>query len=129
MRILLDTHLLIWLVGASERLPSSAREAIENSNNQLFFSAASIWELSTKQSTGRARLELPPEILHRQLLDNHFDELPVTATHGLAVCGLEQIHKDPFDRILIAQAMSEGMLLLTSDETIARYNGPIRLVR
>ncbi len=129
MRILLDTHLLIWLVGASERLPSSAREAIENSNNQLFFSAASIWELSIKTSTGGARLELPPEILHRQLLDHNFHELPVTATHGLAVCGLEQIHKDPFDRILIAQAMSEGMLLLTSDETIARYNGPIRLVR
>jgi PIN domain nuclease of toxin-antitoxin system len=129
MRILLDTHLLIWLVAASERLPSSVSEAVEEANNQLFFSAASIWELSIKQSTGRARLELPAELLHRHLLDNNFDEVPVTATHGLAICGLEQIHKDPFDRILIAQAMSEGMLLLTSDETIAKYKGPIRLVR
>jgi PIN domain nuclease of toxin-antitoxin system len=129
MRILLDTHLLIWLVAASERLPSSVSEAVEEANNQLFFSAASIWELSIKQSTGRARLELPAELLHGHLLDNNFDEVPVTATHGLAICGLEQIHKDPFDRILIAQAMSEGMLLLTSDETLAKYKGPIRLVR
>lgn len=129
MSILLDTHLLIWLIAASERLPATAREAVENSNNQLFFSAASIWELAIRQSTGRARLELPPELLHRQLLDNSFEEVPVTAKHGLAVCRLEQIHKDPFDRVLIAQAMSEGMLLLTSNETIARYNGPIRLSR
>jgi PIN domain nuclease of toxin-antitoxin system len=121
--------LLIWFVGASERLPAGARKAIENTDNRLFFSAASIWELSIKQSTGRARLELPPELLHRHLIENDFEEAPVTAAHGLAVSVLEHIHKDPFDRILIAQAMSEGMLLLTSDETIARYNGPIRLVR
>lgn len=129
MKILLDTHLLIWLVGASERLSFTARQAIEDVRNELFFSAASIWELSIKHSTGRARLELPPELLYRQLLDGGFIEVPVTATHGLAVTELEPIHKDPFDRILIAQATSEGMLLLTSDETIARYNGPIRLVR
>lgn len=129
MKILLDTHILIWLIGASDRLPSTARETIEDVDNELFFSAASLWELSIKQSTGRARLELPPELLHRQLLDSGFHEVPVTATHGLAVCGLEPIHKDPFDRILIAQALSEGMLLLTSDETIARYKGPIRLAR
>jgi PIN domain nuclease of toxin-antitoxin system len=129
VRILFDTHLLIWFIGASERLPSGAREAIEDENNQLFFSAASIWELSIKQSTGKAQLALPPELLHRQLIENDFEEVPVTSAHGLTVSVLAPIHKDPFDRILIAQAMAEGMLLLTADETVAQYNGPIRLVR
>ncbi|MDR6815978.1 PIN domain nuclease of toxin-antitoxin system [Neorhizobium sp. 2083] len=129
MRILLDSHLLVWLVGASERLPSAAREIIENPDHEIFFSSASIWELSIKYSSGKIGLELPPRMLHRVLIEGDFRELAVSASHALEVDSLEQIHKDPFDRILIAQAMSEGMLLLTSDETIAQYDGPIRLVR
>ncbi len=129
MRVLLDTHLLIWLSAASDRLPKIVRQTVENSDNKLFFSAASIWELSIKESTGKARLELPPALLHRQLLANDFQEISVTAVHGLGVLSLTPIHKDPFDRILIAQAIAENMVLMTSDETIARYEGPIRLVR
>lgn len=129
MRVLLDTHLLIWLRAASDRLPKTVHQTIKNSDNQLFFSAASIWELSIKESTGKARLELPSKLLHRQLLENDFQEVPVTATHGLGVLLLPPIHKDPFDRILIAQAIAEDMVLMTSDETIAQYEGPIQLVR
>jgi len=78
---------------------------------------------------GKARLELPPALLHRQLLANDFHEIAVTAAHGLGVLSLPPIHKDPFDRILIAQAIAEDMILMTSDETIAQYEGPIRLAR
>ena len=129
MRILLDSHLLIWLVGASDRLPSEARAMIEDAGNAVFFSSASIWELSIKHSTGRARLALHPQVLYEQLVKNEFQEVQVTAAHGLLVSSLETIHKDPFDRILIAQSISEGMLLLTSDEIIGQYSGPIRLVK
>ncbi len=129
MKILLDSHLLVWLVGASDRLPSSAREIIEAPDNEIFFSSASIWELSIKYASGKIGLKLPPRMLYRVLVESDFKELAVTALHALDVDSLQPIHKDPFDRILIAQSMSEGMLLLTSDETIAMYNGPIRLVR
>lgn len=129
MKVLLDSHLLVWLVGASYRLPLDAREIIENPDHEIFFSSASIWELSIKYSSGKIGLELPPRMLYRVLIESDFQELAVTATHALEVESLQPIHKDPFDRILIAQSMSEGMLLLTSDETIAQYNGPIRLVR
>ncbi|OHV83761.1 type II toxin-antitoxin system VapC family toxin [Rhizobium sp. LCM 4573] len=129
MKVLLDSHLLVWLVGASYRLPLDAREIIENPDHEIFFSSASIWELSIKYSSGKIGLELPPRMLYRVLIESDFQELAVTATHALEVELLQPIHKDPFDRILVAQSMSEGMLLLTSDETIAQYNGPIRLVR
>ncbi|WP_226951431.1 type II toxin-antitoxin system VapC family toxin [Rhizobium terrae] len=88
-----------------------------------------MWELSIKHSTGKARLALHPRFLYEQLIKNDFHEVQITAAHGLFVASLEIIHKDPFDRILIAQATSEGMLLLTSDERVAQYDGPIRLVR
>jgi PIN domain nuclease of toxin-antitoxin system len=129
MRILLDSHLLVWLVGASDRLPLAAREIIENPDHEIFFSSASIWELSIKYSSGKIGLELPPRMLYRVLIESNFSELAVTASHAFEVDTLPPIHKDPFDRILIAQAMSEGMLLVTSDEAIAQYSGPIRLVR
>ncbi|WP_353622914.1 type II toxin-antitoxin system VapC family toxin [Aliirhizobium terrae] len=99
------------------------------SENQLFFSAASIWELTIKYASGRSDYTFPPAILREALIGNGFQELPITSEHGLTVGLLPPLHKDPFDRILIAQAMSEGMLLITSDETIAQYDGPIRLVR
>ncbi|CDZ65444.1 Pilus retraction motor protein [Neorhizobium galegae bv. orientalis] len=129
MKILLDSHLLVWLVGASHRLPLIAREIIENPDHEIFFSSASIWELSIKCSSGKIGLELPPRMLYRVLIESGFGELAVTASHALKVDSLQQIHRDPFDRILIAQSMCEGMLLLTSDETIAKYSGPIRFVR
>jgi PIN domain nuclease of toxin-antitoxin system len=129
MKILLDTHLLVWLVGASDRLPAVAQQVIQDADNEIFFSSASIWELSIKYASGKLGIELPPRMLYRVLIESDCRELAVTSKHALEVDALQPIHKDPFDRILIAQAMSEGMLLLTSDETIAQYNAPIRLVR
>ncbi|TWF53081.1 type II toxin-antitoxin system VapC family toxin [Neorhizobium alkalisoli] len=128
MKVLLDSHLLVWLVGASDRLPAMARGAIENPDNIIYFSSASIWELSIKHASGRARLALPPMLLYEKLIDNDFREVPVTAAHGLRTVSLPAIHKDPFDRILIAQAMSEEMILLTSDAAMAQYDAPVRLV-
>lgn len=128
MRLLLDSHILVWLAAMSAKLPAQARPFVEDTDNTLFFSAASIWELFVKHALGREDIPVHPRVLHRALLDNGFQEIPVTSDHAFALEALPPIHKDPFDRILIAQATSEGMLLLTSDETIARYNGPIRLV-
>lgn len=129
MKLLLDSHILVWLAAMSTKLPAQARLLIEDTDNSLFFSAASIWELSVKHALGRDDIPVHPRVLYRALLDNGFKELPVTSEHAFALEALPPIHKDPFDRILIAQALSEGMLLLTSDETIARYKGPIRLAR
>lgn len=129
MKILLDSHLLVWLVAASEKLPNTARFLMEAPENQLYFSAASIWELTIKYAAGRSDFTFPPAVLQQTLLDSDFVELPITSTHGLVGGMLPSIHKDPFDRILIAQAIAEDMVFMTSDETIAQYEGPIRLVR
>jgi PIN domain nuclease of toxin-antitoxin system len=129
MRLLLDSHLLVWFAAMTAKLPSQARPLIEDIGNTLFFSSASIWELTVKHALGREDIPIHPRVLHRGLLDNSFQELPISSSHAFGVAALPPIHKDPFDRILIAQAISEDMTLLTSDETIARYNGPIRLAR
>lgn len=129
MKLLLDSHLLVWLAAMTAKLPDQARTFIEDSENELFFSSASTWELSVKHALGRNEIPVHPRVLHRALLDNNFQELPVTSAHAFALEALPPLHKDPFDRILIAQATNEGMLLLTADETVAQYDGPIRLVR
>jgi PIN domain nuclease of toxin-antitoxin system len=129
MRLLLDSHLLVWLSAETAKLPTTARQLIEDSENMLFFSSASLWELMVKYALGKNDIPVHPRVLHRALLGNNFTELPVTGFYALAVENLPSIHKDPFDRILIAQAMSEGMTLLTSDETVALYNAPVQLVR
>jgi len=128
MKILLDSHLLVWLAAATAKLSPAARVFIEDTQNTLFFSSASIWELMVKYALGRDDIPVHPRVLHRALLDNGFTELVITSDHTFNVEHLPPIHKDPFDRILIAQSLSEGMILLTSDETIAQYNGPIQLV-
>lgn len=128
MKILADTHVLAWFAEDADELTAEMRAIIEDDENTLFFSSASIWELTIKKALKRADFPLQPRTMHQALLDNGFEELAVTAIHALMVETLPPIHKDPFDRILIAQATSEGMLLLTSDTTIARYDGPIRLV-
>ncbi|TDK35332.1 type II toxin-antitoxin system VapC family toxin [Rhizobium deserti] len=129
MKLLLDSHLLVWLAAATAKLPPAARTFIEDPQNTLFFSTASVWELMVKYSLGKNDIPVHPRVLHRALLDNGFTELPIDSVHAFNIESLPPIHKDPFDRILIAQALAEGMLLLTSDEAIARYSGPIRLVR
>ncbi|TQV64670.1 MAG: type II toxin-antitoxin system VapC family toxin [Halothiobacillaceae bacterium] len=128
MKLLLDTHVLLWASGMPERLSAQAREMIDDSRNTLFFSAASLWEIAIKRGLGRDDLQVDGRLLRRGLLDNGYLECPVTSEHAVTVDLLPAIHKDPFDRILIAQVMVEGLLLLTSDSLVAEYPGPIRKI-
>jgi PIN domain nuclease of toxin-antitoxin system len=128
MKLLLDTHLLLWAAGQPERLSSTARALINNLDNELLFSAASIWEVSIKRGLGRDDFRVDPRLLRRGLLDNGYIELSVTSMHAVTVDGMPSVHKDPFDRILVAQATVEGITLLTADPLVARYPGPIRSV-
>ena len=128
MRLLLDTHLLLWAAGEPERLPDAARALIEDAQNEPMFSAASLWEVAIKSGLGRADFRVEARLLRRGLLENGYDEMAVTGEHAVATADLPPIHKDPFDRILVAQAAAEGILLLTADPIVARYPGPIRKV-
>jgi PIN domain nuclease of toxin-antitoxin system len=92
----------------------------------LIFSAASLWEITIKHTIGRSDFRADPALLRRGLLDNGYTELAITGRHAVALAGLPPLHKDPFDRILIAQASADGLLLLTLDPLIARYPGPIQ---
>lgn len=127
MKLLLDTNLLLWAAGQPDRLPREARLLIEAAENELFFSAASLWEIVIKRGLGREDFRVDARLLRRGLLDNGYSELPVGSEHVVAIEGLPPIHKDPFDRILLAQAQVEGITLLTADPTLARYPGPVRL--
>ncbi|MGH9469878.1 MAG: type II toxin-antitoxin system VapC family toxin [Terriglobia bacterium] len=128
MKLLLDTHVLLWAAGEPRRLPRHAREMIEDTLNELIFSAASIWEVAIKRRLGRDDFHIDPGLLRRGLLDNGYSELAVTSEHAVALDGLPSIHRDPFDRILVAQATVEGIALLTADPIVARYRGPVRKV-
>ncbi len=128
MKLLLDTHLLLWAASEPVRLPPAAREWIDDLSNELLFSAASLWEISIKNSLGRSDFRVDGRLLRRGLLDNGYRELPISSEHAVFVESLPPLHKDPFDRMLIAQATIEGITLLTTDEQVARYPGPIRKV-
>ena len=128
MNILFDTHILLWAAGVPGRLSKEARALIESSENTLYFSAASVWEIAIKRGLGRMDFNADPRLLRRGLLDNGYRELRVDGTHAVALDQLPLIHRDPFDRILIAQSLVEGLTLVTSDEVVSRYPGPIRLV-
>ena len=128
MNLLLDTHVLLWAAGLPERLPAAARTMIEDPGTELSFSAASLWEIVIKRRLDRTDFSVEPHLLQRGLLESGYAELAVTGAHALAVDLLPPIHKDPFDRILIAQAQSEGITLLTADETVGRYPGPIHVL-
>jgi PIN domain nuclease of toxin-antitoxin system len=129
MRLLLDTHLLLWSAeGPAERLPAEAAALIGDEANDLFFSAASIWEIALKNARGRDDFRADPQRLRRGLSENGYTEIPITSEHAAAVSHLPPIHKDPFDRILVAQARLEGTVLLTSDATLAEYGAPARRV-
>ncbi len=126
MKLLLDTHLLLWAAGTPKRVPAAARRLIEEVENTLLFSAASLWEITIKRGLGREDFQVDPRVLRRGLLDNGYEELPITSEHAVFIDSLPDLHKDPFDRILVAQATVEGITLLTSDAVIAQYPGPIR---
>ena len=128
MKLLLDTHLLLWAAGQPNRLSTIAHRLIENPQNELLFSAASVWEVVIKRSLGRNDFQVDPRLFRRGLLDNGYSELPVLSHHAVAIDSLPLIHKDPFDRVLVAQATVEGVTLLTSDSVLAQYPGPIRTV-
>ncbi len=128
MKLLLDTHLLLWAAGMPERLPKAARALIEDEGNQLLFSAASLWEIAMKHGLGRADFRAESALLRRGLLDNGYQELAFTGAHAIAATGLPALHRDPFDRMLIAQANAVGALLLTADPLVAQYPGAIRKV-
>ena len=128
MKLLLDTHLLLWAAGEPRRLPKQARILIDNPDNELLFSAASLWEVVIKRGLGREDFAVDARLLRRGLLDNGYSELPIVSDHVVAIDSLPPIHKDPFDRILVAQATVEGVTLLTSDSLVSQYPGPIRTV-
>ncbi len=125
MKLLLDTHLLLWAAGDPDQLSTKARALIEEEDNELFFSAASLWEIAIKRGLGRTDFHVDARVLRRSLLDNGYSELAITSEHAVAIDTLPLIHKDPFDRILVAQAMVEGITLLTTDALVARYPGPV----
>lgn len=128
MKVLLDTHILLWAAGEPHRLPVAARELLENPAIEPMFSPASLWGIAIKRSLERIDFQVDPRLLRRGLLDNGYQELPITGEHAVAVVGLPSLHKDPFDRMLIAQAIVAGIELITVNEIVARYPGPIRRV-
>lgn len=128
MKLLLDTHLLLWVAGQPDRLSQAARRFIEDKENELIFSAASLWEVVIKRGLGREDFKVDPRLLRRGLLDNGYGELPIGSEHVVAIDTLPPIHKDPFDRVLIAQALVEGITLLTTDATVAGYPAPVQAV-
>ena len=128
MNLLLDTHLLLWAASAPERLSASARSLLLAADSQLLFSSASLWEISIKRTLRRADFNVDPRRLWRMLLVNGYRELVITSEHAIAVNDLPPLHKDPFDRILVAQARVEGLLLLTVDKAVAKYGEGVRKV-
>ena len=128
MKLLLDTHLLLWAAGEPKRLSKQARTLIDNADNELLFSAASLWEVAIKRGLGREDFKVDARLLRRGLLDNGYSELPIISDHVVATESLPLIHKDPFDRVLVAQATVEGVTLLTTDSLVAQYPGPIKTV-
>jgi PIN domain nuclease of toxin-antitoxin system len=128
VKLLLDTHILLWVADESDRLSIVGRKLVKDRGNDLFFSAISVCEIAIKSGLGRVDFQVDARLFRRSLLAEGYTELPVTGEHGGAVSSLPLLHKDPFDRILIAQAIVEGLPLVTSDPVIARYPCPIRVV-
>lgn len=128
MRLLLDTQLLLWAAGQPDRLPDEARAQIADPQNQLIFSVVSVWEIAIKSMLGRPDFRADARILRRGLLENGYAELAIRGPHALALLGLPSLHKDPFDRMLVAQSIVEGIELITADALLAQYPGPIRKI-
>jgi PIN domain nuclease of toxin-antitoxin system len=128
VKLLLDTQMLLWAAGQPRRLSRAARALITDPEIELLFSAASLWEITIKKSLGREDFRVEPRLLRRGLRDNGYSELPITSEHAVNIDSLPDLHTDPFDRILLAQALTEGVSLVTSDAQLARHPGPIRKV-
>ncbi|MGE9267421.1 MAG: type II toxin-antitoxin system VapC family toxin [Verrucomicrobiales bacterium] len=122
MEILIDSHVVVWWLSAPEKLTAQAREQIANPANRVWVSAASVWELGLKVGKGKLRM---PRDFARFLWNGGFEELPISSRHAEVALGLPPLHADPFDRMLIAQAQAEGLVLMTRDHLIARYELPL----
>ena len=121
MRLLVDTHIFLWWCADDRRLGSAEREAIRNPANEVYLSAASVWEIVLKQALGRLRV---PEPASAAALRLGFQPLPITFEHAEATASLPSLHRDPFDRLLVAQARVESLTLITHDPSIRSYPGP-----
>ena len=128
MKLLLDTHIVLWAAGQPDKLSEQAHRLLKTPENSLFFSAASIWEIVIKLGIKREDFKVDPYRLRKMLIVHRYAELPVTAEHALRVGTLPFIHKDPFDRLLIAQARAEGMILVTADALVSQYRESVLAV-
>jgi len=128
MRFLLDTHILLWGLTTPERLSSRARKLFGDNANEFVFSSVNMWEIAVKRALGRPDFLTEAATARRQLLVSGFFELAMTSEHAIFAASLPQIHKDPFDRLLVSQATVEGIVLLTSDRIVTEYPGPIQKV-
>ena len=128
MSYLVDTQVLVWSMTDAKRVPVDVRSLLAASENGPYYSIASIWEVAIKYSLGKADFTIDPHLLRRGLDSSGFHNLPITVDHAVAIGRLPQIHKDPFDRLLLAQAWVEGLTLLTADSLLAQYPCPVRLV-
>jgi PIN domain nuclease of toxin-antitoxin system len=129
MKLLLDTQMLIWATFWPERLPEKARQMIAADENEICFSPISLWEVAIKSGQNRPDFKIDAKVLRRRLLERDYREITITGVHTTEVSDLPLLHKDPFDRLLLAQAKVEGLNLLTSDATVASYPVPVILVR
>jgi PIN domain nuclease of toxin-antitoxin system len=125
LRLLLDTNVLLWVVAGSARIARLYGQLLDP-QNEVFVSTASLWEVAIKSALGK--LDVDVVLLRRTVLDSGFVELPVLGAHTEALVRLPPIHKDPFDRLLVAQAMSEPMRLLTADRVLAGYGAHVEVV-
>jgi len=128
MKYLLDTQILVWAALYPDQVPPEAKQIINDPASELYFSVASVWEVAIKNAFQRENFQLNPNIMRRGLIENGYIELPINGIHAIAVGDLPSIHKDPFDRMLIAQAKTEGILLMTTDALIGKYAAPVFLV-
>ena len=126
--LLLDTHLLLWAAFEPDRLSAKAKLILQSRQTPLAFSLATVWEVAIKTSLGRADFSVDPAVFYKALLDEGFVELPIKASHLARVGALPWVHRDPFDRLLVAQAVVEGLTLLTADATLKRYGRFVKLV-
>jgi PIN domain nuclease of toxin-antitoxin system len=128
MNLLLDTHLILWAAGDPDRLPEDARQLLLDTANELYYSAASLWEITIKRTLVRSDFQVDPRRLWRMLPVSGYRELPITGEHAIAIEALPLLHRDPFDRLLLAQARVESFTLLTADQQLAGYGAPVRLI-
>jgi len=127
MKLLLDTNILLW--AAADKLPASVEKYILDESNELYYSSASIWEIVIKRGLNRPDFDVSPHLLNKSLVENGYLQIPISVEHTLLTGTLPMIHKDPFDRILVAQSIAEGISLLTTDERIAEYPAPVILIK